>query len=206
MSKPKFIYFDVGGVLLLDFSGTDKWDRLKQDLGITPEKDAAFEAVWQRHLERVCVDCDVDHILDQLAAAAEIELPADYSLLADVVSRFEQNRVMWQVAEQAMAYYSVGLLTNQCPRMLSTIYQQQLLPRLDWQVVVDSSEVGFQKPEAGIFEIAEQMSGVGPSELFFVDNSPGHLAEAEARGWQTMLYDHQNPEDSARQVAERLGL
>ena len=40
-----FVYFDVGGVAIKDFSGSDKWTELKKEVGVTPENDAEFE--WE---------------------------------------------------------------------------------------------------------------------------------------------------------------
>lgn len=38
----KFIYFDVGGVAIRDFNGTDKWENLKKELGIPKEKKSGI--------------------------------------------------------------------------------------------------------------------------------------------------------------------
>jgi|TARA_Y100000310_G_C20153683_1_gene565933 hypothetical protein len=35
----RFIYFDVGGVVIRDFSGTNKWEELRRSIGIKPEQD-----------------------------------------------------------------------------------------------------------------------------------------------------------------------
>jgi hypothetical protein len=35
MKNIKFVYFDLGGVTILDFSGTNEWFKLKQELGIS---------------------------------------------------------------------------------------------------------------------------------------------------------------------------
>ena len=43
MPDIKFIYFDIGGVLLLDFSKTNKWLEMRRDLGISPDLDSQFE-------------------------------------------------------------------------------------------------------------------------------------------------------------------
>jgi hypothetical protein len=43
----KFVYFDVGGVLIKDFSKTNKWEELKKAKNIT---DPGFDA-WFDELE-----------------------------------------------------------------------------------------------------------------------------------------------------------
>ena len=65
MSNIKFVYFDVGGVALLDFSGTDKWKQMKKAIGVTEESDSVFDAIWKKHRSRICIDCDVDTVQSQ---------------------------------------------------------------------------------------------------------------------------------------------
>lgn len=206
MTDIKFVYFDIGGVMLLDFSGTNKWTEMKRALGVTPDQDEAFDQVWKKYRSQICIDCDVDTISGELASAAGVTLDESYSMLVDFVDRFEKNLSMWQVVEKAKNTFPVGLLTNMYPRMLETIKRAELLPELEWNAVVDSSIVGFQKPETGIFDVAEKMAHVDPEHIFFVDNSKEHLAAANERGWQTLLYDPQNLEESSRRVEEYLGL
>jgi ribonucleotide monophosphatase NagD (HAD superfamily) len=38
----KTIFFDVGGVLIRDFSATDKWDEMLDDLGLTESQKQIY--------------------------------------------------------------------------------------------------------------------------------------------------------------------
>lgn len=206
MSDIKFVYFDVGGVALLDFSGTDKWFQMKRDLGISEELDDIFDKVWKTHRSRICLDCDVDTIIPEFIEATGITIPETYSMLNDFVTRFDINHSIHPVINAAKDKFNVGLLTNMYPRMLNKILKMNLIPDIGWKAIVDSSEVGFQKPHAGIYEIAEKQSQVNPDEIFFVDNGIEHIEAAAKRGWQTMLYDPQKPEESSKELNTRLGL
>ncbi len=44
------------------------------------------------------------------------------------------------------------------------------------------------KPEARIYEIAEQRFGHSGGALFFTDDNPANIAAARARGWQAELF------------------
>lgn len=201
-----FVYFDVGGVLLLDYSGTEKWIQMKRDLGVTEDLDELFDAVWKKHRSRICIDCDVDTIVPEFKEEVGIEIPDEYSMLVDFVERFDLNQSIHSIAQKAKEKYQVGLLTNMYPRMLSLIRDKALIPEVDWDSVVDSSIVGFQKPDEGIFETAEQMAKIDPSQIFFVDNSAEHVEAASKRGWQTLLYDPQKPDESSKKLAEVLDI
>ncbi len=205
MTNVKHVYFDVGGVLLLDYSGTNKWIEMKRDLGVTEAQDAVFDQVWKKYRQRICVDCDVDTIIRDFEAVLDRKLD-NYSMLEDFVNRFELNPSIWPVANAAKEKYAVGLLTNMYPRMLSSITAKKLIPDLDWNVVVDSSVVGHQKPDPGIFEAAEKQAAVEPEAIFFIDNSPEHVKAAQARGWQAVHYNPQLHEVSNQEIIDLLGL
>lgn len=206
MRTIKFVYFDVGGVLNLDYSGTNKWVEMKRDLGVTEDLDKSFDQVWKKYRSRICIDCDVDTIIPEFEKATGIKIPDDYSMLEDFVNRFDVNHSIWPLAQKAKQKYKVGLLTNQYPRMLDKIKEQNNIPDVNWDVTVDSSIVGFQKPEEKIYEIAEQMAGVNPNDIFFIDNGETHIEVAKKRGWQTLLYNPQDPENSSQKLAEIIGL
>lgn len=205
MPNIKHVYFDVGGVLLLDYSGTNKWMEMKRDLGVTVAEDELFDSVWKKYRERICIDCDVDTIISDFETALQRKLEK-YSMLEDFVNRFELNPSIWPIARAAKDTYSVGLLTNMYPRMLNAIKAKELIPDIAWNSIIDSSVVGYQKPEPGIFEAAEKMVKTEPHTIFFIDNSSEHIAAAAERGWQTLLYDPQKPEASSQKLAAKLGL
>jgi FMN phosphatase YigB (HAD superfamily) len=200
----KFVYFDVGGVALLDFSGTQKWSELKKSIGITPEKDRDFESLWDAHCARVCIDYDVDSFLPILTRKLGISFPSHYSLLNEFVSRFEANNSLWPIIKDVSSKYQVGLLTNMYPRMLPILQQKNLLPPISWNAVVDSSEVGYQKPQKEIYEIAQQKAHVAPQEILFVENTRSHIEGANAMNWHTFLYDPTQIEKSNEALKARL--
>lgn len=202
----KIVFFDIGGVLILDYSGTNKWTEMKRDLGITENLDEIFENIWDKNNSRICIDCDVDSFVPEIENQTGIKLPNNYSMLDDFVNRFEKNKLIWQVANKAKEKYKVGLLTNMYPRMLSKIIQRGLLPEIDWDVIIDSSVVGYKKPQNEIYEIAERESGFSSDEIFFVDNQQRHLDSASKRGWTTTVYDPQNIIESSLELAGLLEL
>jgi len=204
MSQLKFVYFDVGGVLLRDYSASNKWEEMRRGLGITPDQDLIFNQIWQKYHARMCLDCDIDSVFPEIKKAIGLSTPDNYSLLDDFVHRFEQNPSIWPVAELAKQKFKVGLLTNMYPRMFSKIVQQGLLPEIAWDVVIDSSAVGMQKPNPEIFALAEAKACMLPGEILFVENSEANLKPAQVRGWQTLLYDFGQPEKSSQKVRELL--
>ena len=71
-----FVYFDVGGVVMLDFSKTNKWYELKHDIGVLDDKMALFDSIWKRH--PVAIDCDVDDLIFEIGKEQSIFIQLYY--------------------------------------------------------------------------------------------------------------------------------
>jgi FMN phosphatase YigB (HAD superfamily) len=194
----KFVYFDVGGVIALDFSGTDKWTQLQDELQIPRERSKEFDEFWQRYTDEICTGRDVETLLPLLKNQFGIDLHANYSLLVDgFINRFEKNESIIPVVNEIHKTCRVGLLTNMYPRMLSEMQERGLVFNVKWDVIVDSSIEKLVKPDSKIFARALRLAHVNPYEILFVENTPGHIAAAQKAGWKTFLYDPQNPSQSS---------
>ena len=51
-----------------------------------------------------------------------------------------------------------------------------------------SYEVGAMKPNPGIYDALEKMSGLSGGDLFYLDDRPENIAAAVARGWQAHVH------------------
>ena|SRR3990167_7396317 len=118
----KFVYCDVGGVIVQDFSGTSKWEELQSELGITSSSNERFEEVWETCKDIRDTTFDVDELIPTLKKEFNLKLPEGYSLLAGFVERFERNPEIWPVISAIRQEVPIGLLTNMYPRMLHSIY------------------------------------------------------------------------------------
>ena len=198
----KFVYFDVGGVVVLDFSGTNKWKQLKKNLGISPEKDAEFETFWDIYEPKVNAGRDVETILPLIKRRFGSAFPKGYSFLLDgFVNRFEVNKSIWPVIDKIHKQCKIGLLTNMYPGIIKAIKRRNLLPEIKWDVIIDSSIEGILKPNLRIFKLAEQRAGFKSKKILFVENSQKHIDAAKKSGWQVFLYDSSNPEESSNKLS-----
>lgn len=196
----KFVYFDVGGVVIRDFSGTNKWEELKAGMGIKPEQTEAFNEIFDRYEPEVCVGRDVETLIPMLQEKLGLELPANYSFLQDFVGRFEKNESIWPVIEKAKSKYKIGLLTNMYPNMLDAIDKAGLMPDVSWDVVIDSSIEKVRKPQTEIFQLAQDKSGFAAEEILFIDNGAKHVDAAKTFGWHGFVYDPSNTEKSNKDL------
>jgi putative hydrolase of the HAD superfamily len=205
MMKPiKFVYFDVGGVVIRDFSGTDQWSKLKAELGLKPDAEERFHEVWHPIEREVVVGRDLESAVPILRDEFKLNIPENYSLLRRFITGFEANKAIWPIIERVQQKVPTGLLTNMYPSMLAAIEEAGLLPEVQWDVIVDSSEVKLKKPDAAIFELATEQAGVAAENILFIDNTPGHIEAAKQFGWQTFHYDSDDYTGSAERLAEFL--
>lgn len=187
-----FVYFDVGGVLIKDFSESAKGLDMLQELGIDVAEVPKFRRLWNKYAEpRVCIDYDADDFHQIIEQAFGVQIPEHYSLMEHgFVDRFEPNPSIRPALTRLIGKVNMGLLTNMYPRMLRAIQAKEgLMPMVLWNVVVDSSEVGMKKPETAIFAHATELTGKPKEQILFVDNTQGNLDAAAAYGWQTYWYD-----------------
>ena len=200
-SDISFVYLDIGGVVILDFSGTDKWMKLKRELGVPVERDKEFEAFWDKYEPEVNAGRDVETMLPLIKEKFGSKLPHDFSFLMDgFVNCFTVNKAIWPVIDKIHSKHKVGLLTNMYPHMYEAIKKMGLLPNVTWDAIVDSSVDGIIKPDSAIFKLAEQKAGAKGKQILFVDNSIVNINAAKAFGWETFLYDSVKPEESSNRL------
>ncbi len=175
----KFVYFDIGGVVILDFSKTNKWEELLNEFSLTEES-------WDKYYDKIGVG----------EISSDSPIPYD-KLLEGFVSQFEKNPSIWPVILEMQKYCPVGLLTNMYPGMFESIKNHGLLPAVHWNNIVDSSIEKVAKPDKAIFELAQKRAGVKNDEILFVENTQNHVEIAKSIGWKAFLYDPADPEKSS---------
>ncbi|MDD3648142.1 MAG: HAD-IA family hydrolase [Candidatus Dojkabacteria bacterium] len=204
--KFKFVYFDVGGVVVKDFSKTDKWKELLVDLGVDSGMWDDINEHFFRYEPKLC---DGVMSLDQYQLLVgkdfKIKYPRNYSMLQDFVDRFEINPGIHPIIKDLKSRYKIGLLTNMYPGMFELIQRKNILPDVDWDVFIDSSIEGCSKPGEQIFVLAEDRSKVAPENILFVENTERHIEAAKRRGWKTLIYDSSDTTGSNREIRDYLG-
>jgi len=196
-----FIYFDVGGVVTRDFSVTGLWDEVKKEIGIPHDRFDDFEKFWKKYRREICIGRDVDSLMPLISHEFNITIPKEYSFLNDgFVKRFAPNTAIYPVLKKAREKYRIGLLTDMYKSMFAAISERKLLPDIVFDVLVDSSVVGYKKPDREIFEIAEKMTGLRGQEILFIENTKAYVEAAREYGWQTFWYDSSDYDKSSHKL------
>lgn len=198
----KFVYFDLGGVVVADVNGTDKWTEMKRDIGITAENDIEFDKFYEKYEKEACSGRDVDTIIPLIKKKFHLNFPVGYSLLMDFINRFEQNKYIQPVIDKIKQNCGIGLLTNMYPGMFSAIKAKGIIPKINWEVIIDSSVEGCQKPGLKIFELAQEKTDTERKNILFVDNKIENINAAKNFGWQTFFYNSANHKKSCEDLLD----
>lgn len=192
-----FIYFDINGCLVRFFHGA--FTRIAQDTGISSDR---IESAFWHFNDAVCRgDLTFEEFNQNFAKQLGIASINwnDYYLEA-----IEPIKEMHELLSWVSKHYRLGLLSNIMPGQLAIMIKNGILPDVPYDTIVDSSVVRAIKPEAEIYEIAEQKAAVAPNEILFVDDSRTNLMAAERRGWKVLWFDDFHSHESAEKIRTAL--
>ena len=192
-------------MIILDFSKTDKWQEMLVDLGTGKSEHKKFFEVFKQFSQNIYTGkMNLEEFTEIVKSKFDIDVPSEYSMLDDFANRFEANPSLTPIITKLSKRYKLGLLTTQYLGMLDKIKERGIFPEVKWDVIVDSSIVGFCKPQDEIFKLAEEKSSVAPKNILFIENSEKHIQVAKKRGWQTLLYNPANVVHSNERLVKML--
>lgn len=194
----KFIYFDVGGVLL-------DWRKGFQNAS---EKykipESAIYKIAEKYWDHIGRGGDTEAYMAELAGLFGLSQP-----YPDLTDFWTDHHIpileTHALAVELKKSYRLGLLTNAERGAMQHAARKGLLPDVQWDAVIDSSVLGVIKPERKIYEIAERMAGVDPEEIFFTDDVKEHVLAAKKRGWQGLVFDTGNVDSSIESIRKIVG-
>jgi putative hydrolase of the HAD superfamily len=188
LSTPKFLYFDLGNVLLFF------------DHHLAASQMATLFGSNADRMYDVVFTGGMNHALDSGklttrgmydALCTEFRCQPEYEAIclagADI---FEMNYSMIAVLAQLRSRgHRLGLLSNTSDLHWQFISQgrYRLIPSI-FETVVLSFEHQKMKPEPEIFHLAAEMADVAPHEVFYVDDLPPNVEGARAAGFDAVQY------------------
>jgi len=201
LSKTKsgvsFVYFDVNGCLVRFYERA--FARIAEEAGAPA--DVVETAFWHYN-DAACRGTlsasDFNEALAERIGTSTIDWAEYYLAAAEPIPDMHEL-VTWTAQ-----HYKTGLLTNIMPGLVAGLRQRGKVPALDYDVVVDSSQVGSIKPESEIFEIATRQAAVPASEILLIDDTRSNLSAAEKHGWNVLWFDYARPEESVALIREAL--
>jgi HAD superfamily hydrolase (TIGR01509 family) len=196
-SGVSFIYFDVNGCLVHFYQRA--FTQMAKDTGAPSD---VIESAYWHYNDDVCRGIisisDFNTKLAERLGVSEVNWQKYY------LETVEPILQMQEVLTWASERYKVGLLSNIMPGLLSSMRRDSQLPNLQYDSIIDSSEVAAIKPEQKIYEIAQERAGVPANEILLIDDSRVNLMAAERMGWHVMWFDDSRPDESVERVRDAL--
>lgn len=176
MVPVEVVFFDVGGVLL-DMGGEERRSLWPSRVGM----DAASfnEAVWDAiGLRDKHAMVEVTQRLVQNLGVLESQVP---QLLDDFSAHWQRNEALVELLRGLRGSYRLAIISNIPP---SGRFAFETVLRLDeiFDSMFLSGELGVEKPDPAIFEIACTEMHVAAENSVFVDDLPENVQGARAFG------------------------
>jgi putative hydrolase of the HAD superfamily len=195
---PKFIYFDLGNVLLF-FDHRRAARQLAELAGV--DERAVFDYVFAGDLNR---RCDAGLVSGPEFAAEfreQFRCTADDGAIFRAASEIFRVNVPMKgiVGRLRDAGHRLGILSNTCDMHFDWFASGRYEPIPEaFDVIVLSYRLRLAKPDREIYEHAARQAGVDPEEVFYTDDIPANVEGARAAGFDAVLFT------DAAQYAEEL--
>lgn len=196
-SGVSFIYFDVHGCLVYFYQRA--FAKLAAETGV--RADVVEMAFWHYNPEVCSGTMSLSDFNAKLGERLGVEGLQWQDYYFDTLEPIAE---MQELLKWAAERYKVGLLTNIMPGFLSKLRRDGLLPSLNYDALIDSSEVAAIKPDPKIYEIAQERAGCAPEEILLIDDSRANLMAAERLGWHVLWFNEGRPDESVERAREAL--
>lgn len=193
----RFVYFDINGCLVRFFHSA--FTDLAGKTGVPLHK---VEAAFWRFNDAICRgEITLEQFNKKFAKQMEID-EVDWGPY--YLGAVEPIKEMHELLDWASKHYKIGLMSNIMPGMIEAMRAKGIIPDIDFDVIIDSSVEHTIKPEAKVYEIAEEKAGVPAKEILLVDDTRANLMAADMKGWSVLWFDDYTPAESVARVREVL--
>jgi len=185
---PKFIYFDLGNVLL-NFDHLLASRQIGALVGLSGER--VYEMLFNNELQRQyeCGEISAREFFEAFCTRSGTQ--PDYNAFCHAASDiFEINAgTKAVVAQLARSGRRIGLLSNTCAAHWDFYASGRftLIPEA-FEVVALSFRIGAMKPDPAIFHAAADLADVEPQEIFYTDDIAANVEAAQSVGFDAVQF------------------
>jgi putative hydrolase of the HAD superfamily len=187
MRQPRFLYFDLGNVLLF-FDHHQAARQMAEVAGLDTQR--VWDLVFAGDLEFRYESGEFDDRGFYEIFCQQTDTRADYDALLRAGSEiFRPNLSIFPViAALDSAGYRLGVLSNTCPSHWTYCTASYTLVARAFDVHALSCELKACKPSPKVYAGAARLAGVPPESIFFTDDNADNVAGASAAGFDAVQY------------------
>lgn len=203
MTKIKFIYFDIGGVMA-DTNDYFKGATSKFNIPLNE-----FMKFWEGNDNRENLTKGKITPQDFWNLAIKkfnLKNAQNFNFVESWMGDYRPIKEVHELAKELSKKYKIGLLSNIYGGMMPRLIELGIVADLNYSAIVLSNEIGFQKPEKEIYELATKKAGCDPEEILFIDDRKDFIEGAKKSGWQTVWFDENNLEKTIVKIKQLLSI
>lgn len=190
--KLKALMVDVDGVLVHPRAGGHWSEALETDLGLS--RAALERAFFAPHWDDIALGRADLHerlapVLTEIAPHLTSDALADYWFAAD--ARLDET-LLADLADLRAGGLILHLATVQEHHRARYLWETLGL-RHRFDAMHYAADLGSAKPDPAFYTAIEARTGFAANELALLDDRPGNVAAAQARGWGGLLWDGGRP-------------
>ncbi len=192
MNEIRFVYFDLGNVLL-DFDHRLAARQMAKVAGLTTEavENVVFDAELQRQYETGEISSNEFHEIfcEQTHSTPDLD---ELLLAGSDIFQLKANSIPLIVQLRAINF-PMGILSNTCAAHWNFIQRRFPVIEYCFSTLALSFECGSMKPEAQIYQAAAEIAGLSPEQIFFTDDRADNIQGAVEAGFQCHLFHGPGP-------------
>jgi HAD superfamily hydrolase (TIGR01549 family) len=185
MTRPDFIFFDLGNVLV--FFDHEIASRQIAEVAKAPVdliRQEVFHSPLQSDYERGLVSSR--EFVERLSQKLGRNLPLDETLEAASAIFNPHDAIIESIQSLRQAGFRLGILSNTCDAHWTWLMRQNYQVLGPWfDIIALSYEMQCAKPDLEIYHKAAEMAGVPGERIFFTDDRLDNIQGAEQAGWMT---------------------
>ncbi|GAB6165667.1 HAD family phosphatase [Thermostilla marina] len=187
MAKIRFLYFDLGRVLI--HFDVDRMCRQMAEVSDAAPEDV-YRVVFENGIQR---DYEVGRIstvkfYERYCEALQCRPPQERLIEAASDIFWPNTETLPILASLLAARVPLGILSNTCHIHWEHCRRRFAILDGGYRAFVLSYQARASKPDAKIFASAIEQAGVDPEEIFFVDDLPQHVEGAIRAGLTAVQY------------------
>lgn len=181
MNGVKFIYFDVGGVIL----NTDR--AYKNISKISGKSMDEINKVFEKYA--ALGKKDAKEILEDYKQELNVTFETYEDFVKIHTAAFTTIKETHGLMRKLIKSFPLGLFSNTEPLILETSISSGKIPDISYKTILASCYVGYRKPQKEIYLIGQERAGFNARNILLVDDKKENVDAAKALGWQAIQFN-----------------
>lgn len=198
-SQIKLVFFDLGGVFF-------EWDRAFQSVCRKFDLDfKQFVHFFGQHEDSITRGVITPAGFWQLCQQNfNLKDGQNFDFVTSWLSDLIPIPQSHAFAEKISNQYRLGVISNTYQDMFPLLVEKKIVPNLPFEPRLLSCQIGLKKPEAEIYQLAQEKAGLKPEQILFIDDTPSCIQGAADLGWQTCLFQTRRCQKSIEEIEKLL--